>query len=533
MVTINNNIVLFQSKNQTRKLFEVAECLDFTIDENNGDIYANIDTTYEQAMISFISMFFPGTMDPDTKRALRAAYDAIKEERMKSILALPWGERLRPYQSEAIVNMMGRKHNLLCFDMRLGKTQTAFSLAASLGHKKVMYVSPANIKYSNYKDLVENWGYDPTHFTLKDASKSRSFKAFFMNENYMFINYDIISKNMKDIEEFAPDHIIYDEVHHIKTDSTRKTRNVKALYDMLPNAHTVGLSGTPMANRVIDLYSFMHLTGHNLGKNKAAFSREFVLEEDGRAVGVQNVDMLRAKMSNFMIRRTKKNSGYHFPPEVISKIYFEVSDYREEYDDAMKKISQLSSDVDSITLNAHLMTLNRYNSYAKTPGAIEFLESIIEAGGKPVVATLFHDTLTALEKHFGTRSIRIDGSVSGQARDGLRKKFTSDDSVQIALCQMAAGSEGVDMSVSNDFVFLDFPWVPRLIQQMCARGSRQGKEESINIYFLIVPDTIDERIYSVVVDKADDINAVIDGNSKESVKYGDLPRQILQELIKK
>jgi len=130
--------------------------------------------------------------------------------------------------------------------------------------------------------------------------------------------------------------------------------------------------------------------------------------------------------------------------------------------------------------------------------------------------------------------ISIYGGVDSYERSVRVKKFMEDDNCKVFVANTIAGGSGLTLTKASKMVFVDFPFSPADLAQAEARIYRIGQQRPISIYYAIANDSIDEHIYSIIVDKAHDANTLIDGNANEneigSEKFSDM---LISELRKK
>jgi SWI/SNF-related matrix-associated actin-dependent regulator 1 of chromatin subfamily A len=288
------------------------------------------------------------------------------------------------------------------------------------------------------------------------------------------------------------------------------------------------LSGTPVKNRVNDVFAYLKIIGHELGKSHKAFLDEYTTRVSSRGGdrvnGGRNLNDLYIKLSNFMIRKTKEEC-LDLPGKIFMSYRFEMDDYRDEYNKIIEELSQLK-DIGSLTGNLH--SLNIITSKAKIKGVKELIDSILETGKKVVVFGSYKEPLNELEKHYGKACVKIDGSVDSWARDQRIQKFWHDEECTVFLGNMQAAGVGINLTNASDVIFLNFPLTPAELYQVTDRCDRIGQTVAVNVHYTFCEDSIDEYIYDIIVDKEKDIKILID-------KGGDVMyrENIAETLMKK
>jgi len=243
-------------------------------------------------------------------------------------------------------------------------------------------VCPAAVKWNWFHDLIK-FGFNQLYFTMLDASKRRTFRAF--NERFIILNYDIVDKFGPELVTKDIGHFIFDEAHNLKNHLSARSKNVTKLLEMYPNARITFLSGTPVKNRVNDIFSYLKMIKHELGSSHKKFLDQFTITSASRGgdrvTGGKNLAELHTKLSNFMIRRTKEEC-LNLPDKIFLNYKFELDDYRDDYNKVIEELSQQKS-ISSLTGNIH--SLNIITANAKKKGIIEIAETIISEGRKVVI----------------------------------------------------------------------------------------------------------------------------------------------------
>lgn len=518
----------------------LARCLEYEI--AGKEIIVDLRTATRKSVYEFMKIAFPQRMTApiaaDYRKELfaqlKTRYDNIHDDFKNTLLKkVPYSDILRWYQTDALLNSAYKRFTFWALDMGLGKSISAFTVSYMLQVPRTIIVCPAAVKWSLFRDMTENWGYNPLYFTILDAQKNRSMVS--MNERFVIINYDILPKYMDYLTKEKVGHIVLDEVHRCKSIATRRFKNVHHLIEAHPSARVTMLSGTPIRNRVNDLFAPLKLAGHPLGKNYAYFLREFTTgtKVSGREVikGAKNLNRLFVMLSNFIIRRTKEECLKDLPDLVINKYIIRDAEYLEEYNKIIEEM--INGEHGDSTLNGSLASLNILVSKAKIrakPGIMNLIDEIIDQGRKVVVFSGYNAPLTMLQEHYKEKCVRIDGSVNSSKRDGIITAFKNDDSIPIFLGQIDAAGEGIDLTVASDVIICDFPFTPSQLDQALSRCHRSRQKNSVNAYYCIAEGSIDEMLFKLISGKATDITAAID-RDKPTLSYEDIGTKLFNELI--
>lgn len=456
------------------------------------------------------------------------------------------GKDLRKHQSAALWRMLPNQMNFLSFDMGLGKTLTSATLSKLLDINRTAVIAPAGVKWNWFHDLVDDWGFDSNTFSILDSNKRKMRECFI--ERFVIMNYECIDKHFEYLTGDRRDpigHIIIDECHLIKNHRTKRYKNVERLVRAYPKARVTLLSGTPVTNRVNDMFAYFKLSNHLLGRNQSEFMRRYIERTNGyrgKIVGAKNLDELRVRYSNFMIRK-RTEECIDLPDLTIRKLYMDESEITKEYKDAVKdmyeaqmaqKANNISDVENAVTNNVH--TLNRILATTKAKLLIEEIDKLIEQGKKVIIFSGYTAPLAVLEDHYGFNCVRIDGKVNPHERSMRIQKFNNDPKCHVFLGNNVAAGMGTNL-VSSHWVFLlNFPFTPDNIEQPQKRAHRMGQKENVFVNYTIVKGSIDEHIYNIIIDKSSDINELLDKDKPGVINYnkiGNVANTVYNQIIKK
>jgi SWI/SNF-related matrix-associated actin-dependent regulator of chromatin subfamily A-like protein 1 len=524
----------------------LAKCMALPYNEDDSTIIARIETTTKIALIEFLNISFVRVMTHPSEESFRnellqtidQKYQKIFDGFIKKILPeLGYQDLLWQHQKQGLCDTYFKQVNLLAWEMRTGKTNTAISISKLHKVRRTIIIVPNVAKWTWFFDLTNT---DPKkgrvitqfhelYFSILDSNKSKTVKAF--EERFIIINFEAIEKHLAHILSLPIGHIIIDEAHYIKNFNSARYKNVAKVVDANPTAKITMLTGTPIANRVNDLFAYLKLGKHPLAANYALFLRDFSQSSQGRGneikiTGVKNANDLWMKLSNFMLRKRQADC-FDIPPKNFSQVWFELDDYKEEYDIAVREL--LERDGKS-NLDSCIHSINIVVAKSKIKGIIEQAEMIISEGKKVCIYSSYKEPLAMLMEHFGKRCVKVDGSVTDASEKQRRRdEFTRNEEVVVFLGNMQAAGIAIDLSISNDMMFTNFPLSPGHISQSMERLTNGNKQEIVNIWYMMCRDSIDEHLFSLVAEKTADANAVID-NKQTSMEYVNVQEVLIKRL---
>lgn len=534
---INNNTqVRFHKKLWHESEIILAKCFNFHIDIDNGIIVCDLHLTSKKSLYEFIKLGFKSFSESLDKEELRNTFYATIDDIYTNInnyafgiaqQNLPYYNNLYQHQRDVIAESFYKKYNFLALEMGLGKTLTSASISRTHRIPLTVIMCPAAVKYNWFQDLIK-FGFNQLYFTMFDAAKRRTFRAF--QERFIVLNYDIVDKFAAEILTKDVGHFIFDEAHNLKNHLSNRSKNVTKLVEAFPNARVTFLSGSPIKNRVNDIFSYLKMIGHDLGRSHKKFLDEFTITASGRGgdrvTGGKNLQELHVKLSNFMIRRTKEEC-LDLPDKIFLQYKYEMDDYREEYNKIIEEMSQQKS-ISSLTGNIH--SLNIITAKAKEKGIIELAETIISEGRKVVIFGGYKDPLNSLQAHFKNRCVKIDGSVESFMRNEMVNKFINDPDCVVFLGNWVAAGVGINLVNASDIIVQSFPLTPSELHQGIDRLHRIGQNKSVNVHYTFCEDSIDEHIFSILEDKEGDMNAVID-QGKEVLLRENINEILIKKLL--
>lgn len=522
----------------------LAKCMDFFYDPETNVILVDLRMTSKKALHIFLTTAFRPMMenlDEVSQQQRHLLFEEIKQRynelytefHYKLLSKLPYHEQLYNHQKDGLFQMVNKKYNLLSFEQGLGKTGTAASISRMLNIKRTVILCPVITKWNWFRDLTDPklWGFNPQTFTVLDPSRKKVLRAF--QERFIIINFDSAAKWVNYIKDADIGHIIIDECHNIKNIHSDRYKVVASLVEHFPDARVTLLSGTPIKNRVNDLFAYLKLTGHPLGGNYTAFLRDYAVlakYRGGSVVkGSKGLDELYDQISNFIIRR-RKDECTDIPDKVYFKCYFEMEDYRSEYFQVLNDMEHAKG---MAAMRSNILSLSKIMAKAKVKGIKMQIDELIEQGRKVVVFSSFRDPLNMLEEIYGDACVKIDGSVSSEKRDDRISKFLNDDSVMVFLGNMVAAGVGINLVNSSDVIFMNFPLTPADLWQAIDRLHRIGQTNKVNVYYSICRNSVDEHIYALIEEKSRDINITIDKGEGEEIVGGEITEMLYAKLFNK
>ncbi|HEY5730414.1 MAG TPA: DEAD/DEAH box helicase [Anaerolineales bacterium] len=470
--------------------------------------------------------------------------------------------KLYPYQEKGAMHLAFGRRAMLADDMGLGKTVQAIAASALLKEmrdiQKALIICPASLKHQWAREIRRFTSLSVSVIegnlaTRRDLYRDPSF--------FKIINYELVRHDMDELLKFRPDLIILDEAQRIKNWRAKTAMMVKSL----PSRYAFVLTGTPLENRIDELYSiFQFLDPRILGPLWHFNDRFYELEkrESGtyKVLGYKNIDQLRALIVPYILRRTRDEVLKDLPPRVDNNFFVEMTDpqwsaYKEFQEHVAKLLAKakrhpLSPKEQQFLLLCLVKMRLICNALAlhdkdippkdreKTGPKLTELdvilsEEIASNGHKAVVFSQWANMLAFTEpvlKRVGLGYVKLTGNVPSAKRGDLIKKFFDDPDCRVFL-STDAGGVGLNLQAASLVINLDLPWNPAVLEQRIARAHRHGQLSSVQVINLIAKDTIEERMLDTLAAKKN-VFATVFGTdeSPTSIKFADTGQSLLQKL---
>ncbi len=427
---------------------------------------------------------------------------AVKDLRLD--LSIPTLKPLFPFQVQVVdfTDKVGGKA-LLALDMGTGKTICAIGYACYKKYGRVLVICPASVK--------ENW--------KREIKRFSGVKARILTEEdpggWEIINYDQLAKYYPYFQKQEYDLIIVDEEHYIKN---RKSIRSKVALKILKNTKdALFLTGTPIMNRPLEIYNvFNYITPTNYWEWVQRYCGALQTRFGWDLNGASNLDELKEKMW-WMIRRTKEEVLEQLPEKTINVLTTEMKDWK-EYNKVLDDFRQwlIDKDLSLGALYAEALTKVNYlkQVVVKNKNIKEIIDDFLENGKKIVVFSQYLKVVDDLYKQYEAISVKFTGLVKTTERQGIIDKFQNDKDIRIFFSTIGAGGVGINLTEADTVVFTDLSWSVATHNQAESRVHRHGIKNAVNVYYLITPKTIEEKIWSMLRRKEKLINQIMEGSDK-------------------
>ena len=424
----------------------------------------------------------------------------------------------RPYQCEGIAYMINHGNCINGDDCGLGKTMQTIMTLELMDAFPALVITPASVKY-NWKKEWEKW--NPNR-TVGVVGRKKKFDENVWQNDVIIINYDILGERgldkptakFKELLKKRWASCVMDEIHFLKSEKALRTKMAKKIVKTVP--HVWGLTGTLTQNKPADLIQpftiirrFEDIFGSTKEfKYRYCNAKMTVFGMD--CSGFSNLEELHEllRMGGY-IRRNKRDVLDELPPMVEQTIDVPISntrEYRKAENNLLEYLEKIDINKVNSAVNApHLVmiqTLKQLSIEGKLPFITTYIKEWLEAneGEQLLVFGVHRMPLQQLAEYF--KAPLIQGGVSADKKQQIVNEFSNGGHrLLFANIQSAGtGTDGLQDNCSN-LVYIELPDKSTELEQANARLERMGQRNSINITYLLSPDTIDTDIKEMVADK--------------------------------
>ncbi|MDA3874196.1 MAG: DEAD/DEAH box helicase, partial [Kiritimatiellae bacterium] len=345
--------------------------------------------------------------------------------------------------------------------------------------------------------------------------------------------------------------MVLDEAQNIKNHTTNNAKAVKKM----DAVNRLVLTGTPVENSVMDLWSIMDFLMPGYLSTHALFKQRF--EAPIRSGGPEAIDAqmrLRKKLQPFMLRRLKKDVAKDLPPKIEKVAYCRMTaDQKLVYQELVRKSKdKLESMVSSQGFErsrmevlktllqlrqacCHLELLKIPNLKSKAPsGKLELFQEMIEeamdAGHRVLVFSQFTTMLGILKRELEQMDLSycyLDGSTKN--RMDVVRRFQGDASIPVFLISLKAGGTGLNLTGADMVIHYDPWWNPAVENQATDRAYRIGQQKNVYSLKLITRDSVEDKVLALQQRKQQVIDATLD---TDAAMLKSLDWEDVQELLR-
>lgn len=386
--------------------------------------------------------------------------------------------------------------------------------------------------------IVSNWTREAAKFTpsLKvmvhhgvDRADGTAFAEKATEADLVITTYALAHRDRADIQLVNWRRVVLDEAQNIKNPQSKQSQSIHAL----EAPRRVVLTGTPLENRLSELWSIMDFCNPGLLGRAAEFRRLFSLPIE-RHHDRQRSRQLRDLVKPFILRRLKTDPKVisDLPEKVETKEFCRLTrEQAELYESCVKRmlteversegikrrgivlttlirLKQICNHPVQMSLkdgDPSLLTTAAPARSGKCTRLIEMLDEVLASGEKALVFSQFRrmgDLLGAmLRKRFDREVLFLHGGVPPKQRQNMVDRFQNDENCPIFLLSLKAGGVGLNLTAASHVFHFDRWWNPAVENQATDRAFRIGQTKSVQVHKFIVNGTLEERIDEMIESK--------------------------------
>lgn len=467
------------------------------------------------------------------------------DERLDQLLTVS----LYPYQKEGIRFAFERGRSIIADEMGLGKTIQAIGTAELLRREglaeQILIVCPTSLKYQWQRE-IERFTKDTDHslehpLTLVIEGNPLKRKEQYASDiPYKIVSYNCMSNDVKMWGSLQTEVLIMDEVQRLKnwkTQISMAARKVRSDYAVI-------LSGTPLENKLEELYSVMEFADNYCLGPYWQFRADCIVTDDGgKVIGYQNLNKVGETARERLIRRTKKQVALQMPKRTDQNIFVpmtkEQMSIHEEYKQSVanlvykwrkmhfltekdrQRLLQFLSMMRMVCDSTYILD-QKSRCDTKIAETMSILQSVFDNGDEKVVIFSQWERMTRLIAYeldkMGVGYEYLHGGVPSAKRRDLISNFTDDPESRVFL-STDAGSTGLNLQAGSIMINLDLPWNPAVLEQRIARIYRLGQERNVQVINLVARGTIEEGMLGKLRFKTAMFEGVLD-NGEDTIFLG-------------
>ena len=442
---------------------------------------------------------------------------------------------LRPYQKEGFDYLCHlarvRLGGVLADDMGLGKTLQTLSWLAWLKAqhpkkpKPVLVICPASVLH-NWRREAEKFTPDLQVLVLESGPARHNLRKQIPQYDIIVTNYALLRRDLEALKKFTFRAVILDEAQFIKNPAAQVSQSVK----QLEAEHRLALTGTPLENRLLDLWSIVDFVHPGYLGTQQQFQENY---EPGGENAEWNQRIARRKLSAklrpIMLRRLKKQVAKDLPDRIEErrdcdlvedqrKLY--LAELRRSREQVLQTVQEKGLSRSKLQVLAALTRLRQICCHpslvgsdcasGKTETFFELIEPLLEEGQKVLVFSQFVRMLLLLEGECRKRNLPTH-LLTGETkhRHDVVQAFTVDPNPCLFLLSLRAAGTGLNLTTASYVVLYDPWWNPAVEAQAIDRTHRIGQTRTVNAYRLIAPGTVEEKIWELQQSKAQTIADVL------------------------
>ena len=424
----------------------------------------------------------------------------------------------------------------LADDMGLGKT---IQLIALLLHEREVLGVKVPTLLICPTSVVGNWIREVARFApgLKtfihhgvDRATGKEFVEKVSGYDLVISTYNLVTRDWDTIARVDWEGIVLDEAQNIKNPSTKQAQGIRKM----KSRYRIALTGTPIENRLMELWSIMDFLNPGYLGSRQSFYRRFVLPVE-RYGDEKRAWQLKQLIKPFVLRRTKTDPTIikDLPLKQENKVYCALTReqatlYQSVVDDIMEQIGTSTGMERRGLILSGLTKLKQIcnhpalfladgspldNRSGKLIRLLEMLYEVLSEGDKALIFTQYTKMGRMLQAYlqrcFQREVLFMHGGVPKDKRDNMIERFQNADGPDIFVLSLRAGGVGLNIIQANHVFHYDRWWNPAVENQATDRAFRIGQKKNVQVHKYICQGTLEEKIDLLIERKKDLADKVV------------------------
>lgn len=392
---------------------------------------------------------------------------------------------------------------ILADEMGLGKT---IQIITVLGHLSEVWKEPCLIVTPS--TLLENWKREFEKFSpnisifVHSGTNRTGFPSKLKEHRVILCSYDTAVRDQGLLHTISWGAVVLDEAQYIKNPKTLRTKAVKGLI----RKTSIAVTGTPLENRLMDLWSIMNFAYPDLLGDRSKFETKYNND-------LQSAEKLETIISPLILRRKVADVANDLPPKVIVSQTVNMTEHEmRKYEEIRQSVQQEYGSSGKLT---SLLRLRQFCSHplllsvdtnfncvelqsSKYARLVDLMDEIISNNEKAIVFTSFTKMSDIIcfdmNNRFNIPAFKIDGRTPISTRQLVVDQFSQTIGPAILVLNPKAAGTGLNITKANHVIHYNLEWNPAVEDQATARAYRRGQTLPVLVYRLFYPNTVEEVI---------------------------------------
>mgnify|MGYP003327454191 CR=1 FL=1 len=439
---------------------------------------------------------------------------------------------LRPYQHAGVAYALTARRCFIADDMGTGKTAMSLATLEAADAWPAVVVCPATLTL-NWEAECNKW------LPHRTVSVVRNRKEMPEPADLIVVGWSNITVWEDLLKKFNG--YVFDESHYAKSHTAQRTKSaIKIAKTVTADGVVLCLTGTPITNRPAEYASQLEILGklNEFGGRINFWTRYCGAFKDRwgqwHTDGASNLTELNDRLrASCYIRRTKDQVLKDLPPMLENRILVEpdpkvMVEYRKAEADIAKFLAERAAEIarelganpksaavmarikaESAEHLVRIATLRQLAAQAKMKAVTEWVETLLDAGNKVVLAAHHRDVVSELASRFG--GLKIQGGQDIDEIEDMKSRFQNNPAAKVITLSIQAAKTGHTLTAAQDIGFVELPFTPADLDQTSARLHRIGQQGVVTSHILLAAGTIDTYIWDLIQSKRSVVNAATDG----------------------